>query len=64
MVLFVYGGYKLDNYMKTGPLFTALGAVLGFGSGLYNLISGLRQMDKDSKEEKSNNNNENKTKWL
>jgi F0F1-type ATP synthase assembly protein I len=64
MVLFVYGGYKLDNHMKTSPLFTALGALLGFGSGLYNLLKGLRQMDKDTKDEKSNSNKENKSKWL
>jgi F0F1-type ATP synthase assembly protein I len=62
MVLFVYGGYKLDNYLKTSPLFVALGGILGLGAGLYNLIKGLQQMDKLSQEDKTEK--ENKTKWL
>jgi F0F1-type ATP synthase assembly protein I len=62
MVLFVYGGFRLDSYLETSPLFVALGAVLGFGSGIYNLISGLRHMERISKEESKNK--QNKTRWL
>jgi F0F1-type ATP synthase assembly protein I len=62
MVLFVYGGFRLDNYLETSPLFVALGCILGLGAGLYNLIKGLQQMDKLSQEDKTEK--ENKTKWL
>jgi F0F1-type ATP synthase assembly protein I len=62
MILFVYGGYRLDNYLKTSPLFVALGSVLGLGAGLYNLLKGLQQMDKMSQKDKTEK--ENKTKWL
>jgi F0F1-type ATP synthase assembly protein I len=62
MVLFVYGGFRLDGYLKTSPLFVALGAVIGFGGGIYNLINGLRHMERMSKEE--SNDKQNKTKWL
>ena len=62
MVIFVYGGFRLDNYLKTSPLFVALGAFSGFGIGLYNLIKGLKQMDKAS--EKGNDIEDKKNKWL
>ena len=62
MVIFVYGGFRLDNYLKTSPLFVALGAFLGFGIGLYTLMSGLKQMNKVS--EKNTNVEDKKNKWL
>lgn len=62
MVLFVYGGYRLDSYLNSSPLFVALGAIVGFGGGIYNLINGLRHMERMLKEE--SNKNKNKTKWL
>jgi F0F1-type ATP synthase assembly protein I len=62
MVLFVYGGFRLDSYLNTSPLFVALGAVIGFGGGIYNLVSGLSHMDRMSKEESSTK--QKKNRWL
>ncbi|MFH0976713.1 MAG: AtpZ/AtpI family protein [Spirochaetota bacterium] len=62
MVLFVYGGYKIDVYFETSPLFVAVGAILGMGASLYNLLTGLRQMDKILKQDDAEE--EKKTKWL
>jgi F0F1-type ATP synthase assembly protein I len=62
MVLFVYGGYKIDIYFDTSPLFVAVGAIFGMGASLYNLLNGLRQMDIMLK--KDNTEEERKTKWL
>jgi F0F1-type ATP synthase assembly protein I len=62
MTLFVYGGFKLDSYLKSSPWFVVLGAFLGLGTGFYNFIKGIRQIDKMSKEEKPED--QKKTKWL
>ncbi len=61
MVLFVYGGYRLDNYFNTTPWLLVTGAFLGMGSGLYNLIKGMRQMKMSGKEKTGE---KNKNNWL
>ena len=62
MVVFVYGGYKLDIYFNSSPWFVLAGAFIGMGAGLYNLIKGLKQMDKLSRQEKEEK--EKESKWL
>jgi F0F1-type ATP synthase assembly protein I len=61
MTLFVYGGFKLDTYLNSSPWFVVLGAFLGFSAGLYNLIKGIRQIDKLAKEEPDE---QDKSNWL
>jgi hypothetical protein len=36
-LLFMWGGWKLDEWVGTIPLFTILGAFLGAGAGFYSL---------------------------
>lgn len=64
MVVFVYSGYRLDIYLDSGPWFVLLGAFLGFGGGLYNLIKGLKQIEKISESEDRIQNNKPRKKWL
>jgi ATP synthase protein I len=62
MLLFVYAGFKLDNHFNTSPLFIVLGTFFGLGAGLYNMISGLKKIEKSGKE--VNPEDQDKTKWL
>ena len=36
-LLFLWGGWQLDEWVGTVPLFTILGAFLGAGAGFYSL---------------------------
>ena len=38
ILLFLFGGYYLDRYISTSPLFLFLGLVFGFIIGLHRLI--------------------------
>lgn len=61
LLLFIYGGYRLDNYYDASPVFIIIGAFAGLCIGFYNLIRELKGLD-DNKpgdsEEKTN-----KKKW-
>jgi len=35
------GGYFLDRWLHTSPLFTLLGGALGFGGGMWDLLKRL-----------------------
>ena len=63
MLAFVYGGYKLDVIFDKIPLFICLGAAVGMGVGLYNLMRGLKVIEKTIKEEKKNE-AEKPVKWM
>ena len=40
----VFGGKWLDDYMQNNnPIFTAIGALLGLGVGLYTVIKSVKQ---------------------
>jgi F0F1-type ATP synthase assembly protein I len=62
MTLFVYGGFKLDSYLNSSPWFVVAGAFIGMGTGLYNLIRGIRQIDIITKEE--NPDKPDKARWI
>lgn len=64
LVLFVYGGYKLDVRLGSSPLFVLLGAILGMVFGLYNLLKGLKEVDRAMQEEKDENQERKRTKWM
>ena len=59
--IFVYAGYKIDEYFLKTPVYTIIGAVVGFIAGLYNLISELSRV---SKMEKANSEKKQPDKWL
>ncbi|MDY6935860.1 MAG: AtpZ/AtpI family protein [Spirochaetota bacterium] len=63
LLLFVYGGYRLDNYYKTTPLFVIAGTIIGMIAGFYNLLQGIKQIEESTKREKEEVNNT-KSKWL
>lgn len=48
MVTGVIGGYYLDGYLHTAPLFTLLLTVGGMGGALYRLLWMLKQMSAHS----------------
>jgi F0F1-type ATP synthase assembly protein I len=62
LVLFTYGGYRLDVKFGTSPVFVLLGAVLGLAGGMYNLLKGLKEVDRYLK--KSDSPEEKRRKWL
>ncbi len=62
LVLFTYGGYRLDVKFGTSPVFVLLGAVLGLAGGMYNLLKGLKELDRYLK--KSDSPEEKRRKWL
>ena len=64
MLIFVYGGYKLDVIFDKMPLFVCLGTMLGMGAGLYNMMRGLKAMEKAMKEDKEGGDTEKPVKWM
>ncbi|MCX7679736.1 MAG: AtpZ/AtpI family protein [Spirochaetes bacterium] len=62
LVLFTYGGYKLDVRLGTSPLFILVGAMVGLAAGLYNLLKGLKEIDRYLK--KTDSPNDKRRKWL
>ncbi len=63
LVISVYGGYRLDLWLDTSPVFVLVGSCFGMGAGLYNLLKGLKEIDKFLSEEKQQKKEERK-KWL
>ena len=49
--LFVFGGLYLDKKMDSSPIGIIIGAFLGFGVALYQLIKNAQEMEKDIEEE-------------
>ena len=66
VILFIIGGYKLDDYLKKSPVFTLIGAFAGMAIGFYQLIRQLNQIERTEKNEKNEKNEENeeRKKWL
>jgi F0F1-type ATP synthase assembly protein I len=60
VTLFVVGGYNLDEYRKTTPVFTVIGAFLGMVIGFINLLRQLQAMERQQKKEI----NKERNKWL
>jgi F0F1-type ATP synthase assembly protein I len=64
LVLFVYGGYRLDLGYDTSPVFVLIGSFFGMGVGLYNMIRGLKQIDDLLAKQKKGTVEEKRKKWL
>lgn len=62
ILVFIYIGFKLDQHYETTPWFVVAGTALGMIAGFYNLIRGLRQIEKISKSESGEK--EERKKWL
>jgi len=52
VIIFIVGGYKLDEHLNRSPVFTTIGAVVGMVIGFYHLIRELQDIDRKEKEEK------------
>jgi F0F1-type ATP synthase assembly protein I len=63
LLIFVYGGYRLDRRYETEPLFIVAGVVLGMGIGFYNLFKELSGLEKGG-EKKGKKDSEKRRKWL
>jgi F0F1-type ATP synthase assembly protein I len=60
VIAFVFGGYKLDEYFHSSPVFISIGAFLGMAIGFYHLIKQLKDIEKSEKRDK----NKERKKWL
>jgi F0F1-type ATP synthase assembly protein I len=61
-LIFLWGGYKLDTHYNSSPLYIIIFAFLGFGTGFYNLINSLKNIDKIKT--KSSEDTPKTNKWL
>jgi F0F1-type ATP synthase assembly protein I len=52
VVIFILGGYKLDDYLNRSPVYTSIGALLGMIIGFYHLIKQLKHFDDEGKKDK------------
>ena len=46
IILFGYGGYKLDEYLGKRPLFLIMGVFIGFMLGFYRMIKVVKDLDR------------------
>lgn len=54
ILIFVYGGYRLDLHYDKSPIFIAIGTVLGMVIGFYHLFKELADLNKREKEAQKN----------
>ncbi|HOH68689.1 MAG TPA: AtpZ/AtpI family protein [Bacilli bacterium] len=64
ILVFVYGGYRLDVYYSTTPGFLVAGAVLGLLIGFYSLIKELSAIEKRLKGHREEEEKKKGRKWL
>jgi F0F1-type ATP synthase assembly protein I len=64
--VFVYGGFLLDEKMKTAPFFLSIGALVGMVLGFVNLIRETNRISTQEASERKKNeeNEENSNRWL
>ena len=64
MLIFVYGGHRLDLYFDKSPLFLIAGTIIGLCLGFYHLLKDL-QVDskKDEYPKKEDVQNKKRIKW-
>jgi F0F1-type ATP synthase assembly protein I len=64
VLIFLFGGYKLDTHFDKSPIFVTLGAFIGMGLGFYFLIKELKELSKQEKDERDSGGNEKRAKWM
>lgn len=64
MLIFVYGGHRLDLYLDKSPLFLIVGTIIGMCLGFYHLLKDL-QVDskKDEHHKKGDDPIKKRIKW-
>jgi F0F1-type ATP synthase assembly protein I len=60
VLIFLYAGYRVDNYFNTAPWFLIAGSFIGMFLGFYHLIKQVQSMTQNEKKEKNGQNNH----WL
>jgi len=50
ILIFVYGGYRLDLHYNKSPLFLAAGTIIGMCIGFYHLFKELADLSRREKE--------------
>lgn len=61
LLVFVYGGHKLDIRFNSEPWFLVAGVVLGMLLGFYNLFKELGSIDRDTADDRKERK---RRKWL
>lgn len=68
ILVFLYGGFFLDQHFNCSPLFVVIGTVLGMGIGFYNLMKSLSELDqllkRSQQADDSNSSGYKRRKWL
>ena len=62
LLIFVYGGYKLDIYFNSTPWFVLGGTIIGMTAGFYNLLKNIKEIEGSAKSRK--NDDDQKKTWL
>ena len=44
MSLCTYGGYRLDQWLQTQPLFILVGSFLGLGGGMWTVVRSVNKL--------------------
>jgi F0F1-type ATP synthase assembly protein I len=64
VLVFLIGGYKLDNRYNKSPLFVMLGAFVGMALGFYLLLKELKEMQREEKEYKERGDDKKRVRWM
>jgi len=64
ILVFVYGGYRLDVYRSSSPVYLVAGAVLGLSIGFYSMIKELGALEKRLKGQAEEEEKKTRRKWL
>jgi len=62
VLIFVYGGHRLDEHYDKSPLFISIGAVIGMSLGFYHLIKDLHR--ESEREKKRDTDTRKKVRWM
>ena len=62
VLIFVYGGYRIDLHFDKSPLFVSIGTVMGMVLGFYHL---MKELNAENAREKRNKKDEHKkVRWM
>jgi len=64
VLIFVFGGYRLDLHYDKSPLFIMIGTFVGMGLGFYNLIKELQSQQKREEERDRDSERKVRRKWM
>lgn len=68
ILVFLYGGFLLDEHFNSSPAFVVIGTIIGMGAGFYNLMKSLSELDRLLKKSQQGDNNNSsgskRRKWM